>query len=525
MRESISLLAVTFLLTTVGCAPAPPAGSESILIYGRGQDAVSLDPADAEDGESVKILTNVFDTLVHYDENGTEIVPSLAEKWEVSADGKTWRFTLRGGVLFHDGSPFDADAVAFTFDRLTQPDSPHRHGAANPYRSDYAVIERVDVVSPTEVTFQLREPSGVFLRKLAMFPASIVSPKAVQGFRDQFRTHPVGTGAFVFVEWLTKERLTLAANSSYWRGKPKVAEVIFKPILEPAARRRQLLSGEIHMADELSIPVRKQIQKDPPLVLETCPGMNTAYLAMNNDHPPFNDVRVRRAIAHAIDKEAIARSAYEGEGTIATTLIPKAMWGHHPSIVDREYDPEKSRSLLKEAGVAPGTKIIFYAMRNSRPYLPSPEQVTAIIAQQLKEVGLDPVVKSPDWASYLDQVGNGEHDVCLMGWQTDNADPDNFLYALLDRENAVPPKAHNLSFYRSEPVHQLLVKAQQQTDAATRLELYRQAQEIIHEDCPMVPLMHLDLAVAMTRSVEGYKLHPTGLVMLRSTSLKPSPSP
>jgi peptide/nickel transport system substrate-binding protein len=299
-----------------------------------------------------------------------------------------------------------------------------------------------------------------------------------------------------------------------------VSGVIFKPIFEPAARRRQLLSGEIHMADELSIPVRKQIKEDAGLVLETAPGMNTAYLAMNNDRPLFKDRRVRQAIAHAIDKEAIARSAYEGEGTIATTLVPKAMWGHHPTLTSYSYDPEKSRGLLKEAGVAQGTKVIFYAMRNSRPYLPSPEQVTAIITQQLKEIGLDPVVQSPDWASYLDQVGNGEHDICLMGWQTDNADPDNFLYALLDKENATPPKAHNLSFYRSEEVHALLVKGQGETDQSARLEFYLKAQEIIHEDCPMVPLMHLDLAVAKTKNVVGYKLHPTGLVMLRTTVLE-----
>ncbi len=520
MRKIASILLVMLFLGIAGCAPAPPPGSDSILIYGRGQDAVTLDPADAEDGESVKILTNVFDTLVHYDENGTDIVPALAEKWDVSGDGKSWKFSLRDGVRFHDGTPFDADSVAFTFDRLINPKSSHRHGAANPYRADYAVIERVEVIHSREVVFHLHQPSGVFLRKLAMFPASIVSPKALTESKESFRTQPIGTGPFRFVEWLPKERLTLGAFTEHWRGSPKVSEVIFKPIFEPAARRRQLLSGEIHMADELSIPVRKQIKEDEGLVLETAPGMNTAYLAMNNDRQLLKDVRVRQAIAHAIDKEAIGRSAYEGEGTIATTLVPKAMWGHHPKIESYPYDPKKSRSLLKEAGVLPGTKIIFYAMRNSRPYLPSPEQVTAIITQQLKEIGLEPVVQSPDWSSYLDQVGNGEHDICLMGWQTDNADPDNFLYALLDKENAVPPKAHNLSFYRSDEVHELLVKGQQETDQSVRLELYLKAQEIIHRDCPLVPLMHLDLAVARTKNVVGYKLHATGLVMLRSTSLE-----
>lgn len=518
--RSFSLSLIGCVVLVAGCTPAPEALSGKVLIYGRGNDAVTLDPADAEDGESVKTITNVFDTLVTYDDNGTDLVPALAESWTQNESGTEWTFKLRQGVTFHDDTPFDADAVVFTFDRLINPDFPDRNGAAVPYRADYAVIEKVEAKGPYEVSFTLKRPSGIFLRKLAMFPAAIVSPGAVKEMKEGFKSNPVGTGPFVFGEWVPGERLSMLANPKHWRGAPKVDQVILKPILEPAARKRQLSGGEIHMADELSIPVRKQVREDKNLKLDTCPGMNTAYIAMNNERPPFNDPRARRAIAHAIDKEAIARSAYEGEGQIATTLVPKAMWGHHDGIQNYTYDPEKAKALLKEAGIAPGTKVKFFAMRNSRPYMPSPEQVTAIVTQQLKEIGLDPVVHSPDWGNYLNQVGNGEHDICLMGWQTDNADPDNFLFALLDKENAIPPKAHNLSFYKSEPVHELLIAAQGETDQAKRLELYKKAQEIIHEDCPIVPLMHLDLAVGKRLNVEGYKLHPTGLVILRNTELK-----
>jgi peptide/nickel transport system substrate-binding protein len=511
------LIALTFLGAC--SAPAPELGG-NVLIYGRGSDAVTLDPADAEDGESVKVITNIFDTLVFYSDDGTDLVPALATSWATSNDGKTWTLQLREGVTFHDGSAMDAAAVAFTFDRLIDPKNEHRYGAAVPYRADYAFIERVEATGTLEVTFHLRSPSGIFLRKLAMFPASIVSPAAVKEKKDRFKDEPIGTGAFAFREWLPGERFTMSANAFHWRGKPALEEVIFKPILEPAARRRQLVSGEIHMADELSIPVRQQLRKDGGVVVDDSPGMNTAYLAMNNSRPPFDDVRVRRAIAHAIDKSAIARSAYEGEGQIATTLIPRAMWGRHEGVEDYPYDPGRARELLAEAGIAPGMKIKFFAMRNSRPYMPSPEQVTAIVLEQLRQVGFDPQVFSPDWAQYLDQVGNGEHDVCLMGWQTDNADPDNFLHALLDKENAHPPKAHNLSFYMSDAVHDLLLEGQRETDQSRRLEIYLKAQEIIHGDCPMVPLMHLDLAVGRRENVVGYRLHPTGLVILRGTSLR-----
>lgn len=514
------MFAVFLAFASSACTPTPVGDPSRTLIYGRGDDSVTLDPADAEDGESVKIITNVFDTLVHYADDSAQLVPALATEWSVSEDGRRWSFKLREGVEFHDGSVFDADAVVFTFNRLIDPNCADRADAAVPYRADYSVIERVEAAGPREVVFHLKRPSGVFLRLAAMFPASIVSPKAVRELGRDVKKHPVGTGAFRFQEWRGKEYVTIVAHESHWRGRPKLDQVIFKPILEPAARRRQLAGGEIHMADELSIPVRQQIRSDSSLVLQTCPGMNTAYLAMNNDHKPFDDPRVRRAIAHAIDKEAIARSAYENEGTIATTLIPKAMWGHHVGIVDYPHDPAKAKELLREAGVEPGTKIKFMAMRNGRPYMPSPDQAAAIVTQSLREIGFDPVVHSPDWSQYLDQVGRGEHDICLFGWITDTADPDNFLYALLDKDNAVLPKAHNVCFYRSEPVHELLIQAQQETKQEKRAELYLKAQEIIHQDCPMVPLMHLDLATGLRPEVEGYRVHPTGLVILRNTSLK-----
>lgn len=517
MRNSVLLLVVASLSLS-GCEQ--PKSGERVLIYGRANDAVTLDPADCEDGESVKVINNVFDTLVYWADGSVEIEPALAESWTTSEDGKTWTFQLRQGVQFHDGTPFDADAVVFTFERLIVPDHPYLAGAALPYRVDYSIIESVTATSPHEVVFQLHRPSGVFLRTIAMFPASIVSPSAVKKYGDQFRTHPVGTGAFVFEEWIGDERLRIVANPDYWRGRPKVDAVVFKPILEPVARLRQLRTGEIDMADELSIPVRKSIADKPGLYLETSPGLNVAYFAMNVEHPPFDDARVRRAVAHAIDKEAIQRSAYEGEGQLATTIVPKAMWGHNSEIVDYPYDPSKARELLKEAGVAPGTEIKFFSMRNGRPYLPSPDQVTAIITQQLREVGFEPVVLSPDWQQFLEQSGQGEHDCGVFGWNTDNGDPDNFLYALLDKDKAIPPQAQNRSFYKSEEVHKLLIEAQSETNQAKRLPLYYRAQELIHADCPIVPLMHLDFAVALRENVTGYKQHPTGLVMLWNVEIE-----
>lgn len=514
-------MVLTNLFSLAGCGA--PAGSdstaESVLIYASGADATTLDPADAEDGESVKVIVNVFDTLLTYADDSADLVPGLATKWSESPDRLEWTFELRDGVQFHDGTPFNAEAVVFTLGRLIDPNHPHRHDAKLPLGSDYQVIETVEATDPRTVLVRLKHPSGVLLRNLAMFPSSIVSPTAVQKEGENFKIRPVGTGPFHFQEWIANEKLVLGKNPDYWRGPVAVEQIIFKPIAEPAARLRQLETGEIDMADGLSIPVREEIRSNPHLRLATSPGMNIGYFAMNMDHPPFGDARVRRAIAHAIDKRAILASAYDNAGQITSTPLPPTLWGADPEIADYPFDPGRARELLKEAGVAPGTKIGFWAMRNSRPYMPTPEKVAAVIQQQLREVGLEPVIQSPPWSQYLSQTGNGEHDVCLMGWSTDNADPDNFLYTLLDKDNASPPNANNLSFYRSEPLHDLLIRAQRESDQAKRIQLYKEAQRIIREDCPMIPLVSLEMATGLGPRVKEYELHPTGIVFLRNVSM------
>lgn len=515
-------IVVGILLAGCGSAPIPGETDQpGVLIYASGADATTLDPADAEDGESAKVLVNVFDTLVTYPLDSADLVPGLATEWSESPDRLAWTFKLREGVKFHDGTPFNADAVVFSMNRLIDPTNPHRYGAKLPYGSDFQVIESVTAQGPYAVVFKLKRPSGVLLRNLAMFVAGIVSPTAVQADKENCKIHPVGTGPFQFDSWLPGEKLSIVANPDHWQGPPGVRQVIFKPIAEPAARLRQLKTGEIDMADGLSIPVREQIKADPGLKLLTSGGMNIGYLGMNTSRPPFDNPLVRKAVAHAIDKAAILASAYDNAGNVATTPIPRNLWGFDPDVPDYPYDPGKAKELLAEAGVKPGTKIQFWAMRNSRPYMPAPEKIAAMVQQQLRDIGLEPEILSPPWSQYLDQVGNGEHQMCLMGWSTDNADPNNFLYNLLDKDHAVPPNANNNCFYKSDPLHEILIAAQEESDQAKRADLYRQAQRIIHEDCPMVPLVSLEMAAGVRKHVTNYQVHPTGIVMLRAVKLEP----
>lgn len=515
---SVLCLLVLFVILTGG---ATPAGSqEKVLVYGRGADSEKLDPQDVEDGESVKVILNLFDTLVTYGPDSPAIVPSLAESWEHSADGKTWTFRLRAGVKFHDGTPLDAAAVVFSFDRLLRPENPHRHDATVPYASFYGMIDQVAAPDAHTAVFTLKQPSAVFLANLAMFPAAIVSPAGLVEKQDRFPFEPVGSGPFKLVTWDRNERIVLAANPDYWGGRPVLDKVIFRPIPENSVRFQLLKSGEVDLIDGLNLSDLETVQQDSTLQLLETPGMNFGYLAMNTGRKPFDQAGVRQAICHAVDRDKIIKLALRGHGSYGANPMPPTVWSYHQGLTGYAYDPAKAKALLEQAGLGAGFEADLWAMPNPRPYMPEPQKVAQIIQEDLRAVGIRTKIVSYDWQTYREKVRHGEHDMCLLGWITDNGDPDNFLYALLDSDNAVPGTALNISFYKNDQVHQLLLGAQTQLDADLRLKLYHDAQTRILADAPMLPLAYLPEFAAARKRVQNYRLHPIGLVRLKSVTLQ-----
>ncbi len=521
-RSRLAALAAALAFASLLVSACPSALAQptlETLVYGRGADSEKLDPQDIEDGESVKVCTNVFDTLVTYGPDGPDIVPCLALSWEHSADGKTWSFKLRPNVKFHDGTPFDSSAVVFCFDRLLNPDNPHKYDANFPYRSFYEVIDKIAAPDPATVVFQLEQPNATFLANLAMFPAMIFSPASVKEKEDRFPFEPVGTGPFKFVRWDRNERIVLDANPDYWDGRPKVDRVIFRPIPENSVRFQLLKSGELDLIDGLNLSDLDAVKEDPGLTLLEVPGMNFGYLAMNTGRKPFDDPRVRRAVAHAVDRDKVIKLALRGHGSTGPNPIPPTVWGYHDKLQSWPYDPAKAKALLAEAGLASGFAADLWAMPNPRPYMPEPQKVAQILQEDLRAVGIRTKIVSFDWQTYREKVRHGEHDMCLLGWITDNGDPDNFLYALLDQDNAVPGSALNVSFYRNGAVHDLLVAAQKELEPAKRLGLYHDAQKQILEDVPMLPLAYLPEYAASRKRVSGYRLHPIGIVRLKPVVL------
>ncbi|PIW10305.1 MAG: ABC transporter substrate-binding protein, partial [Caldiserica bacterium CG17_big_fil_post_rev_8_21_14_2_50_35_7] len=268
-----------------------------------------------------------------------------------------------------------------------------------------------------------------------------------------------------------------------------------------------------------------KIESDPNLQVLTQPGLNVGYLAMNmgKDTPgfqaPFADVRVRQAINYAINKKDIVEHLYKGTAEVAKNPLPPTLWGYNDTVQDYEYNPDKAKELLKEAGYPNGFKTNLWAMPVSRPYMFDPIKIATAIQEDLRNVGIDAPIVTYDWGTYLDKTEAGEHAMCLLGWTMDYADPDNIIYVLLDQDAATVGSAGNVAFYRNSQIHEINMEAQQTSDFNKRVELYEQAQVLIHNDAPWVTLAHSKQIIVFNKNVSGFVLYPTGDYRFENTAI------
>jgi peptide/nickel transport system substrate-binding protein len=496
--------------------PGEEAGARtSSLVVASVGDALSLDPAAVSDNESAQVATQIFDGLVRYREGSTDVEPALARSWSVSRDGTVWTFQLRPGVRFHDGTPFDSSAVVFSFERQRDHQHPSHFQAFTYWESTFRNIQEVTAAGRLAVRIRIDRPYAPFLANLAMFPASIVSPTAMRRLGRRFASSPVGTGPYRFVRWDRGERITLVANPRYWDGPPRVRHLIHEVIPDAAQRLVSLQSGTVDLAYGLAPADRQLVRLHPDLSAYRFSGNNVAFLAMNTQRPPFDDVRVRRAVNHAVNKRAIVKLVYQGLGVPANGPIPPGLWSYNERTVRYPYDPARARALLAEAGYRPASQPRLYVMSTPRPYLPSPVLVARMVARNLADVGVHVELVVRDFGAHLRATQLGEHDLCLAGWAGDNGDPDNFLYLLLDRDNARRGAARNQAMFMNESLHILLVAAQAALERSARERYYRRAQEIVAEEAPWVPLAHTEVVVAARRSVRNLQLHPSTIIVFR----------
>ncbi len=516
----------TLLLSLLaGCGPGGGSTSPDTLIYSRGTDADTLDPLDTTLGETVTVLVNLYDTLVTYDDETLEIVPSLAEKWEVSEDKLTWVFHIRPGVKFHDGTVCDAAAIEFNLRRFLDPEPEFLLGVGRPYREAFDRVASVKAVEENRLEITLTEPDVFLLENLAMFPAGVVSPKSIREAKSKadLAVRGIGTGPFKLESWSRDERLVLAANPDHWRGPPGVSRVVFLPVPENAVRAQQIVRGEAHITDNLPPTEIAAIEDKPGVAVQRQVGMNVGYLTTQLEKPPLDQLKVREAIWRSIDKQRRVDTAYSGPGRTAVSIVPPTVPGWDADLVDRTYDPAEAKRLLEEAAAEQGftlpLKLNLFFMKQPRPYMQQPQQIAVFLRDALAPIGIELTLVLRASQQHFQRLSRGEHDLALAGWSSDNGTADNFLHSLLDEANISDDGGNNVSRWRNSRFHDLLVAARSELDEAKRNELYRQAQQLAFSEAPVIPLVHTNVQIALRDQVEGYKLHPSSLVRLRGAKL------
>jgi peptide/nickel transport system substrate-binding protein len=531
-----SRASVPALLFGLVLAAAPARAQD--LVVGWPAEPVQLDPAVVTDSVSLGLTQQIFETLVRFRGATTDLEPGLAERWEASPDGLTWTFRLRAGVRFHDGTPLDAAAVAWNFDRWRRAGHPRhadqvRAGQTFEYWEsqfggfdDASIVAAIEVAGPLTVRLVLRRPQAPLLANLAIPGFGIASPRAVERWGTDFGKHPVGTGPFRFVAWRAGEAVVLEANPDYWGARARIRRVVARPIREPAQRLAALRAGEVLLTEGLGPPELAAVQRDPGLQLVLRPANDTGYLAFNFRVRELRDRRVRLAFAHAIDKRGLVDALYGGLGLVATQLQPPSLFGHHPGLRDYPHDPARARALLAEAGFPGGLDRVTWDdgrveplalayMPVSRPYFPHPREIAEALAADLARAGITVRLETVDWATYLDRVKAGRLALYMLGWIGDNGDPDNCLCYVF-----CAPGAPQQGFYANRRLAELLLRAQGIGSRVERRALYRQAEEILHEEVARLFIAHSQVPVALSRRVHGYVPHPTGVESFAGVELQ-----
>lgn len=509
----VLLLACSLALACRGDSDPIKRRDPTTLVVVQGAAPQSLDPLRATDNESIAFGAVVFEGLVRWRPGTLEIEPGLAEQWQVAPDRLSWTFELRRGVVFHDGSPFDADAVVFSFERVIDPSHPNYLGAdATYWRSLISSVTKVTAVNPTTVRIALSGPYTPLLSNLVLFP--IVSPAAVRRFGDRFRDHPVGSGPFQFEGAKMGEYVTVTRHDRYWGPRPAVSRIVFRVIGDARQRLVELESGAADLAQQISSDELSFVDLHPALTLHTAPGNNVTYLAFNLERRGFRDVRVRRAVAHAIDRDPIVKLAYQGHAVEADSPLPPSDWAHYTSPNRAAFDRRLARRLIEEA-IADGAfdrnaTYSLYVPATSRVYMPQPVRVARLIQAALAQLGIRTELVLQPYQEHRESLRKGSHDLALFGWVGDNGDPDNFLYVLFDSDKTLPPNAQNFAYYRNHEVDRLLRAAQAATDQGTRRDLYRTIQDQLASELPSIPLVHSEYVIAASAVLDQVVVSPLG---------------
>lgn len=492
---------VIFALFSILFMIAPPSKGEpdspkvgGTLIYATGTDALTLDPQFVTDVPTSRVVMQIHETLVKYDLD-MNIVPGLAEAWEVSSDRLTWTFRLRKGVKFQDGTPFNAEAVKYTFDRIADP------ATASPRKSSAGMIKSVKVLDDYTVAITTLKPFGPLLAQLTAYNLAILSPTQAKKLGKKYAQNPAGTGPFKLESWAPGEKVVLARNEEYWGKKAYLDKVVFKVVPEDATRVMLLLSGEADVIASVPTVLLDKLRQSKDVKVVREKGFRTIYIGLNNKVKPFDDIRVRKAVSHAIQPEAIVQGVLKGVGTLGGSFESPAIPGAIQGLKPYPYDPARTKKLLAEAGYPNGFTTSLYTPTGR--YLMD-RQVAEAVQGQLKEVGIKAEIKAPDWGTLtalLDKYT--EIPMFLMGKGSPTGDLDLTLNLTIKTGGRM-----NHFSYSNPKVDKLIEQQQGITDPKKRFQVLYEIQKVVYEECPAVVLFYEDQVFAARAHVQGVEIYP-----------------
>jgi ABC-type transport system substrate-binding protein len=466
------------------------AAAADTLVVGLLADPGSLDPHRATDLVSAAVVVNVCEPLVRFRPGGSRPEAALATTW-ATVDRRTWTFTLREGVRFQDGAPLDAEAVVANLERL-------RRLRGFPGRAERA--------GPYVVTIVLDRPDAAFLATLSQPFFALQSPKRLS---DPLAERAVGTGPFRIVSARPGE-IALEANPDHWGGPPRLKALVFRRLADEDALVKALLADDVDLTSAIGQDRATRLRADPRVTLDSRIGLNVAFLCLNNERAPLDEVRVRQALARGVDRPHLVGGTLGGHGEPARNPLPPSLWGYDRRTKDLALDPAAARRLLAQAGLDRGLDLELLFADSPRPYLPSPRRVAEEIRDDLSAIGVRARLRDiATWSEYTEKVTRGEYEMALLGWQADTLDPNDFLSALLASDSI---GTTNRSRYRSAAMDAILKRGRMGSDPETRVAAYHEAQALFQKDMPWVPLYHGSLYTVHRRSLRGLNLGPTGLV-------------
>jgi peptide/nickel transport system substrate-binding protein len=486
------------------------------LVVSIPQQTVQLDPGLAGGngyGDIIPIADNITEGLTRFKLGSGEIEPGLAESWTPSEDGLTFTFKLREGVTFHDGTPFNADAVLFNVNRQIDPAAP---GYSDQFIYAGIVFQDVKSVAKTsdyEVAFTLNRPITPLLPgNLAVFAGGIVSPTAATDFAADYSQNAAGTGPFKLDAFTPDVELSLVANEEYWGGRPKLDRIVFRTISEDAVRLSELRAGSVDVANQLDLKDVDAVESENGLGVISGSFFNVQFIAFNQNVAPFDNLDIRKAFNFAVNKQNIADVVFYGKYTLGAGPIAPGLLGYDETLATTySYDPGQAKTLLEGAG-AGNLEFDLYARTNT--FWPT---ISQLIQADLDAVGVKANIVSLEDAEFFGAIDEGNVPVFINDWTWDNGDPDNVIYSLFFSE-----RAESRVGYNNPDVDKLILDAQLEADTAKRTELYKQIQTQILADAVHVVLGYPARAIGIRDVVQNLQLSPLGSLVLREVDVASS---